>query len=290
MAYKLTQKVIDTVGIPVMQKAVLTVLARHSREDGTNDRSPSVQTLADKAGMCAKAARVALRGLEEDGWIIALGNKVGGRRQTVRYSIVVGKLGPTETRHDVPGNEDETRYHVPPLDEETRHDVPPNGHDAACETRHDVPPNGVQSCETRYDVPLNPVPRTAEEVLEEKKITNNVDASLRAGARETAQQVSVLSGLPVTQTNLRTVENWLRQGADPVRDILPAVNAALTRPHGLAIRCFGFFTADVETFQARRLNPFQPKPTVVPISSGRRPIESGAAELLELYARAKGAL
>jgi hypothetical protein len=143
VAYKLMQKVVDTLGIPVMQKAVLIVLARHSLEDGTNAKSPSVQTLGDKAGMCAKAARVALRGLEEDGWIIALGNKAGGRKQTTRYLIVVGKLGPTETRNDVPGNEDETRYHVPG-----------NGHDPAGETR--------------YDSPLNTVPRTAEEVLEEK--------------------------------------------------------------------------------------------------------------------------
>jgi hypothetical protein len=273
VAYKLVQKVIDTVGIPVMQKAVLIVLARHSQEDGSNAKSPSVQTLGDKAGMCAKAARVALRGLEEGGWIIALGNKAGGRNQTTRYLIVVGKLGPTETRNDVPGN-----------DEETRHDVPPNGHD----TRHDVP---GYSAERRYDVPLNPVPRTAEEVLEEKKITKDVDAPLRAQARETAEKVFSLSGLPVTPTNLRTAENWLRQGADPGRDILPAVEAALSRPHGLAIRCFGFFTADVETFQARRLNPFQPKsPTVVPISAGRRPLEQGAAEFLELYNRKKAEL
>lgn len=144
MAYKLMQKVVDTLGIPVMQKAVLIVLARHSQEDGTNAKSPSVQTLGDKAGMCAKAARIALRGLEEGGWIIALGNKAGGRKQTTRYLIVVGKLGPTETRNDVPGNEEETRYHVPP-----------NGHDPARETR--------------YDSPLNTVPRTAEEVLEEKE-------------------------------------------------------------------------------------------------------------------------
>jgi hypothetical protein len=272
VAYKLVQKVIDTAGIPVMQKAVLIVLARHSQEDGTNSKSPSVQTVAEKAGMCERAARGALRALEDDGWIIALGSKAGGRRQTTRYIIVVGRLGPTDTRHD-----------VPPFDEETRHDVPPNGHD----TRHDAP---GYSAETRHHMPLNPASHAPEEVLEEKKITNNVDAPSRAQAREVAAQVSDLSGLPVTPSNLRTVENWLRQGADPGRDILPAVRDAMSRPHGPTIRCFGFFTADVEAWQARRLNPMPDRPRLAVVRSGGRPLEPGAAEFLELYNRKKAEL
>jgi hypothetical protein len=150
MSFALTKQVIDTTGIPVMQKSALVVLASHAREDGTNDKCPCVQTIADKAGMCAKAARCALRGLEENGWIIPLGNKAGGRKVTTNYLIVVGKLEP------------KTRSHMPPIEEETRHHVPPNGHDTARETRYDVPP----SCETRYHSPKKAVSGTAESIPE----------------------------------------------------------------------------------------------------------------------------
>src|SRR5215217_6172251 len=87
-----------------MQKAVLVVMARHALEDGTNAKPPSVHTVAEKAGMCPRAARAALRALEAEGWIIPLSGKAGGRKQTVHYLIVAGKLEPTETRHVDPLN------------------------------------------------------------------------------------------------------------------------------------------------------------------------------------------
>jgi hypothetical protein len=175
VAYKLTQKVIDAPGIPVMQKAVLVVMARHALEDGTNAKPPSVHTVAEKAGMCPRAARAALRALEAEGWIIPLSGKAGGRKQTVHYLIVAGKLEPTDTRHD-----------VPPFDEETRHDVPPNGHDTTCETRHQMPP----ICETRHVDPLNPAPHAAEEVLEEKVSKGSLCVEVESTPREAHTQAA----------------------------------------------------------------------------------------------------
>jgi hypothetical protein len=173
VAYHLLQKIIDTPGIPVMQKAVLVVLARHSLEDGTNKKSPSVQTMGDKAGMCAKAARVALRGLEEDGWIIALGKKSGGRKITTHYMIVAGRFEPEKTRND-----------SPPFDEETRSHVPSNGHDPAGERR--------------YDSPLNTVPRTAEEVLEEKVSKGSLCESLESAPCAPVREAAHTQGAPVS--------------------------------------------------------------------------------------------
>jgi len=277
VAYKLLQNIIDTTGIPVMQKAVLAVLARHSLEDGTNKKSPSVQTLGDKAGMCAKAARVALRGLEEGGWIIALGKKSGGRKVTTHYLIVAGRFEPDKTRHDSPPFNEETS-------QESRYHVPPNGHDPACETRHEMPSNEAQSCETRYDSPLNPVPRTAEEVLEEK-VSTEAEASgavAPSGGTVVAFPMSdkarlygpVLAGLTarLPDKDPREISAQLSRAfykIDPQTALdLGAMAAVKDEPWSWLCAAI---TARIK-----------PKPV-----AGGRPIESGAAEFLELFERKK---
>lgn len=244
MSYSLTQKAIDTEGIPLAAKAVLVVLARHAKDDGTNKKCPSVQTIADKAGMCGKAARNGLRWLEGEGWIKAVGNKVGGRKQTTNYVILIGRLGPDETRNE-----------VPPIDAETRHHVPPNGHD----TRHHVPSNAQ---ERRHDVPLNPAPRSAEyvmnkESLESASVESSPPACVHVHAREVAGRVATMSTVPATDKNKKIVEEWIARGADPDLDIIPAVAEVLetTRvPHD-QIRGFSFFADAVENRTCRRLNP-----------------------------------
>jgi hypothetical protein len=178
MSFALMQAVVDLIGIPLASKAVLLVLARHAHDDGTNSKCPSVLTIAEKAGLSDKGARNALRALEADGWIEAVGRKVGGRSLSTNYTIRVDRIGPPETRNDVPRKERKTRNHVPP---NTRNHVPPNGHD----TRNGVPPFQT---ETRNDVPLNPERRSAEYVLEEvhkEETVCSVDANPpRAHTRE----------------------------------------------------------------------------------------------------------
>jgi hypothetical protein len=232
MSFTLMQAVVDTTGISLAPKAVLLVLARHARDDGTNEKCPSVQTLADKAGMSAKGARNALRSLEADGWIVALSKKSGGRCQTTHYRIAVGMLGPRETRHE-----------APPIETDTRHHVPPNGHD----TRHHVPPN---CSERRNDVPLKAAPRSAEEVSEEVEEGGGGSA----GAREVAIVVGGLSGVPATGSNVAAVKEWLADGYDPQLDIYPAVVEALPTAPG-AIGSFRYFTKAIGRHHAARTAP-----------------------------------
>lgn len=171
------QTVMDLAGIPLAPKAVLLVLARHARDDGTNPKCPSVQTIAEKAGMSDKCARNALRSLEADGWIEALGRKVGGRAMATNYRILVDRLGPG------------TRNDVPPKPRETRNQVPGNGHDRG----NDRP---RFHAETRNDVPLNPERRSAEYVIEEVSIggvlceTLESPPHVQAPARESGTQVA----------------------------------------------------------------------------------------------------
>lgn len=280
MSFALTKRVIDTTGIPVMQKAALIVLASHAREDGTNSKCPSVQTIADKAGMCAKAARTALRALEDAGRIEAQGTKAGGRYQTTNYRIVVEKLGPTgstKTRNDVPPKEQKRRYHVPP-----------NGHD----TRYHVPPS---TAETRYVGPEKAVPRTAESISESNSRlkgppTPHVDSNpARASVDSLVGEVGGLTGIPSTAKNREIAGGWLQKGWDAELDIVPAIIGVLntTNIPFEQIRGFGFFTDAIEGYRARRVNPVPARAgNILPINRGRR-LESGAAEFLRRADEAK---
>lgn len=242
MSYTLMQSVVDTLGISYASKAVLMVLARHARDDGTNDKCPTVQTIGDKAGMCAKAARNALRALEADGWIRPVGNKSGGRCQTTNYVIVTSLLGPSNTRHN-----------VPPNDLDTRHNVPPNGHD----TRYDVPPCPA---ETRYDVPKNPASGTAEEVNEERKEGGGGSAHAHEVAVMVSVMVAGLTGLTATGRNVATVEAWLADGCDPQQDIYPAV-LEVTAKATEEIGSFRYFTKAIGRHHAARTAPPTEKAT-----------------------------
>jgi hypothetical protein len=273
MSYKLTQAVIDTIGVPLVQKAVLLVLARHARDDGTNSKCPSVQTIADKAGMSDKCARNALRALETEGWIAAIGDKSGGRSKATSYSIVIGRLEPPETRHDVPPKETKTRHHVPPIDPHTRNDVP------------------SYPAETRNDVPLNPERRSAEYVNEEKKESYSVDSCQPpASAREVGRRVETVTTIPLTDKNLAVVRGWLKRGDDPDLDILPAIENTLntTRFPVDQIRKFGFFTDDIETWRLRRLNPIPGRPRLSVVQSSGKPMPKATSDLLELKRRYTG--
>lgn len=281
MSYKLTQSVIDTVGIPVIAKAVLLILARHARDDGTNSKCPSVQTIADKAGMSDKCARNALRALENDGWIKAISDKSGGRSKATSYAIAIERLGPPETRNDVPPMASETRHEVPPNGLDTQHDVP----GFSSESRNDVP--GIDD-KRRNVVPKKAERRSAEYVNEETLQSKNVDAPHCADAREVGGQVVLLTTIPLTKENKATVERWLRDGYDPDLDILPAIanTMATTRYPVDQIRKFGFFTSDIEAWRLRRLNPMD-RPRLAVVRSNGRPLEPGAQAIVNLYAAMK---
>jgi hypothetical protein len=190
MSFALMQTVMDMPGIPLAPKAVLLVLARHARDDGFNPKCPSVQTIAEKAGMSDKCARNALRSLEADGWIEALGRKVGGRAMATNYRIIINRLGP-DTRND-----------VPPKPRETRNQVPGNGHDRGNERPR-------FHAETRNDVPLNPERRSAEYVIEEVSIggalceTSESPPRVCAPAREGGTQAAPVSAKIITLDDAR---------------------------------------------------------------------------------------
>lgn len=249
MSYSLTQKAIDIEGIPLAPKAVLVVLARHARDDGTNKRCPSVPTLAAKAGMQERATRSALRWLEAEGWIEPVSNKVGGRNQTTKYRVVIDRLGPDETRQD-----------VPPLEPETRHDVPPNGHD----TRQQMPPSATERGHEKHQKAAFNAP---EYIREEIQIEDETDSRAPAHAMAVGERIAVLAGMaPDPKRDLTPVINWLKAGADPEQDIYPAVHLVLSRTLQTEIRRFGFFSAEVENFRAARTNlPLKAAANVHPI-------------------------
>lgn len=238
MSFALMQTVIDLIGLPLASKAVLLVLARHARDDGTNSKCPSVLTIAEKAGMSDKGARNALRSLEADGWIRAVGRKVGGRSLATNYTILIDRFGPPETRNDVPPKRQETRNHVPP-----------NGHD----TQHDIPPFHA---ETRNDVPLNPERRSAEYVHE---YVNEGGGNARA--HETAAVVAGISGLKV---DVATVNGWLGKGYDPQLDIYPVVLEVTTKATK-RIGGFPYFTPAIDRRHIARTVPQEESSNVHPI-------------------------
>jgi hypothetical protein len=93
-----------------------------------------------------------------------------------------------------------------------------------------------------------------ENQSKEESYTPNVDSN---PAREVGEKVAALTGLVATERNLKTVEGWLARGADPVKDILPAVAEKLATMNIplRQVECFGFFSNLVIRYQQTRLYP-----------------------------------
>lgn len=126
--------------------------------------------------------------------------------------------------------------------------------------------------------PLNlsslPTPTLIQETEEDE------DAGARAVVIHVAQQVAAMAGFvgPVDKRpDLDIVAGWLKEGADPDVDIIPAVAVAMNRTTQVRIRTFGYFSDEVETHRRAHLAPKPEKSNVLPIRSQQRRGHSGCA-------------
>ena len=89
------QAVCDADGLRSGERLILLVLLRWAGDDGRC--WPSVQSIADAAGMDARTARRTLASLESKGLITKTGNTKGGRGMSVVRQVKYGKI-PTSKR------------------------------------------------------------------------------------------------------------------------------------------------------------------------------------------------
>ena len=92
------------------EKLVLLNLASHGNDGGQN-AYPGVQRIAAQTGLTRRAVQKTLRHLADKGNIAAVGR---GGRGTVRYALVLDRLGDREPRSQSKAHDREPRRSQPP--------------------------------------------------------------------------------------------------------------------------------------------------------------------------------
>jgi hypothetical protein len=153
--------------------------------------------------------------------------------------------------------------------------------------------NTAHSHVTMPECPVTPSRATQTPDLQ-KVTEDEEDAGARAVVIHVAQQVAAMAGFvgPVDERpDLSIVAVWLKEGADPDVDIIPAVAIAMHRTTQVRIRTFGYFTDEVRQHHAARINPKPEKSNVLPIRSpaqqrrGHSGRATGSAAQVRLVAR-----
>lgn len=250
------------VPLPVIQKVVLVRLADYAK-DGGGSIFPAVGTVAIECGISSRAVQVAFKKLIETGVLRLVEASTGGRGRTSRYALDLPRimeLGGVQPDHGGPSSGVQAE---PETAQNPEHGAGFNG---AINPEHGAgfsvnPERGARNPEPPAQ---NPLESTKEE-----------DEDLRAcaQAREIGDRVAVLAGMkPDPRRDLTPVLEWLASGADPDRDIYPAVHLVLSRTLQTEIRRFGFFSAEVENFRAARTH------TPVKASANVHPLRPAAAQ------------
>lgn len=86
------------------------------------------------------------------------------------------------------------------------------------------------------------------------------DAGARASVIHVAKQVAAMAGFVGDvdkRHDIGIVAGWLKEGADPDVDIIPAVAVAMNRTTQVRIRTFGYFSDEIECHRRARIAPKQ---------------------------------
>jgi hypothetical protein len=90
MSYKLSDAA-RVMYLPAREKSVIRVLCDHAHDDGTESRA-SIYTLTMETGLKRTALKSGLHWLEENGFIVAMTDKLGGFQKTVTYKILIPNI------------------------------------------------------------------------------------------------------------------------------------------------------------------------------------------------------
>lgn len=256
------------VKLPATAKLVLMRLADYSNDSG-GSIYPAIGRVAEECGLSRRGVHTALKVLADAGLLEVVEASRGGRGRTSRYSLNLLKVvelgGGSVPDSGGPGSgmAGNGQYGNGAADAQYE------ATNSAADAQFSDPGNGA--ADAQFDgncanPARNPAP-PAPNPLESRTLIDERDSRAQAQAREVAGRIVVLAGMtPDPRREITPVEEWLAAGADPERDIYPAVHLVLSRTRQTEIRRFGFFAAEVENFRAARVNvPVKASVNVHPI-------------------------
>jgi hypothetical protein len=126
VSYKLSDAA-RVIYLPAREKSVLRVLCDHAHDDGTESRA-SIYTLMMETGFKRGAVKYALRWLEENGFIVADTDKLGGFQRPVTYSVLLPDADVVAALLSTYGSHHMTRSPHDPVTRRPGHDLAGPGH------------------------------------------------------------------------------------------------------------------------------------------------------------------
>lgn len=123
-------------------------------------------------------------------------------------------------------------------------------------TLHAADVTGCNVSETLPPLKSDSIPTVIQaETKEEEDARARATPAASALGEQIAAMVLEKTGLPLKSRDATIIDDWLKEGADPDGDVMPAVEAAMGRTKQVRIRGFAYFTDEVLNHHAQRTAP-----------------------------------